>query len=272
MDLYARPTTVSPRGQETREIIDLHLTVTDPYQNILVHPVRSPSYRFMVAEWLWIWFGREDVASISRYNSRIKEFSDNGITFQGAYGPRIGVFSHRTISPWCHVVDRLVSDPDTRQAVLPIFREKDLTGGYTRDVPCTISIQFLYRNGQLETVVNMRSSDVWLGLVYDFFNFSMLANVMAANFGWQLGPLHMNLGSSHLYRTNFDKAAEVIKTYEVKTLRSPQLHSGPPYQLQSTLLGEDPTPMPQPWRNYGFVLKAPTNDAALELLTWLTNA
>src|SRR5712691_3901798 len=80
---------VSPQGHSCRELLGVSLRVEDLRANILVHPRRNLNYRFMVAEWLWIALGRNDVATVARYNPEIAQFSDDGLTFTGAYGPRL---------------------------------------------------------------------------------------------------------------------------------------------------------------------------------------
>lgn len=240
---------VRPRGKPCREMLGVQIRVSDATQNILVSEVRNPQYRFMVAEWLWIWFGHSDVATIARYNKHIAQFSDDGMSLHGAYGPRI-------MASWEDVQQKLMEDQDTRQAFIPIFSAGDLTAK-TKDVPCTTGIQFLIRNGRLETIVGMRSSDVWLGLPYDFFVFSMLANTMAAQLNLSLGGLVMNLGSSHLYESDVAQARSVSA---VSTLMSPVLIDHPPDHMDAILTGRERTRENDGWWTmYGRVLEATSN-------------
>src|SRR5258708_7099589 len=98
-----------PRNLETRELLNVQCVLHDALENIIVNQARDLNYRFMVAEWLWILFGRKDVSTIARYNKNIAQFSDDGVEFYGAYGPRIR-------SQWNHVVTALTDDADSRQA------------------------------------------------------------------------------------------------------------------------------------------------------------
>jgi thymidylate synthase len=252
---------VEPRGIQVRELTGVQLTLANPYANILLSSIRKPAYRFMVAEWLWIWFGRQDVATIAQYNSKIAQFSDDGKKFYGAYGPRIK-------RQWANVIAQLRKDPDTRQAVISIFDGL----AKTKDVPCTMTVQFLLRDGKLKTIVNMRSSDVWLGLPYDIFNFTMLANIAASELGVRLGTFQMNLGSSHLYATNFDAADEIIAASKaVGFLSSPQLKAGMPYGWLEQVLVNNAFSCALPscqstCCDYARALTAPTNREALEHL------
>jgi len=193
---------VSPRGNLTLEIPQKTISV-DMRFPVLVNSKRSLSYKFMAAEALWILTGDNRVESIAKYNSRIREFSDDGVTFFGAYGPRIA-------TQLDYVITKLRSDPDTRQAGLTIWRENPPA---TKDVPCTVAIFFNIRQDQINCHVFMRSSDAWLGVPYDVFNFSMLSyavcnylNNAVGEAKYSPGMLHLTAASSHLYSHNIEDA------------------------------------------------------------------
>jgi hypothetical protein len=95
------------------------------------------------------------------------------------------------------------------------------------DIPCTISLQWLLRWDKLHCTVNMRSSDAWLGLPYDYFTFSQLTNVLASRLRVPVGTITMNLASSHLYEENWHEAVSVC-VGNVGYLSSPPI----PYGVQ----------------------------------------
>lgn len=206
---------IAPRGIKTRELTGVSLHVEDSLNNILECAERNLSYRFMLAEFLWIIAGRHDVWSISKYNKNISKFSDDGEMFFGAYGPMV-------IDQLPYMIEKLTADPSTRQAVISIWRPNPPP---TKDVPCTLTYQCLYRDEKLHGIVTMRSSDIWLGLPYDFFNFSMLTNVLASALMVPVGTVTFNLGSSHLYDTDINKATQVMNLGRVDSVRSPHLMS-----------------------------------------------
>ena len=191
---------VAPRGQRVKEVLGLSLKIQDARDNIVVNPVRNLNFRFMVAEWLWIAFGLDDVRLLARYNSQMARFSDDGLILRGAYGPRLA-------SQWRYIAEALKRNPETRQAVATIWTPSPEP---SKDIPCTISLQFLLRDGALHTFANMRSSDAWLGLPYDVFTFSMLGNALAGELRVQPGPLHLHLASSHLYEAHWEKANAIV--------------------------------------------------------------
>jgi thymidylate synthase len=156
----------------------------------------------MAAEAAWILGGQDDAASIAPYSKEISRFSDDGQTFYGAYGPKV-------VAQWNYCLERLLTNHTTRQAVLSIWRENP--PGWTKDVPCTLSWQFLLRDGRLNLNSTMRSSDVWLGWPYDVFTQSMAILAMCCelvNHGVAATPGHVYLtaGSQHLYERNLAQA------------------------------------------------------------------
>ena len=247
--LYNHGEPVSPRGYETHELIGVQVRVDAMTKNILVHPARNLSYRFLVAEWLWIAAGRDDVASIAKYNKHIAQFSDTGVRFAGAYGPRIV-----PQIPWA--LEQL-RKPGSRQAVVQVWTP---TPAASKDIPCTLSWQLLARDGALHAVITMRSSDVWLGLPYDVFNFSMLTMGVAGELELTPGTLMFNLGSSHLYDRDRVKAYDVITAPNaLRCISSPQLPCQPP---ANEILNYD-SALAAPWAAYRNALLSLTNVGAL---------
>jgi thymidylate synthase len=194
---------VAPRGRNTLEIMQRTIAV-NMCKPVLTVPLRNMNYKFMAAEAYWILTGDDRVETIAPYNSRISEFSDDGVKFFGAYGPKI-------ISQLQYVVDKLIADPDSRQAGLTIWRENPPA---TKDYPCTVAIFCNIRDGKLNLNVFMRSSDLWLGVPYDVFNFSMLAHFICCKLNEQRTPenyispgtLFLTAASSHLYEHNCSDA------------------------------------------------------------------
>lgn len=226
------------RGRSTQELLGLTLYLDDSAQNILIHPVRNLNYRFMVAEWLWVALGRNRLADLTRYNSKMAAFSDDGLTLAGAYGPRL--------APQLSYLYRALADPDSRQAVATIWTPSP---PYSRDLPCTLALQFLLRRRALNLIVTMRSSDAWLGIPYDFFTFSMLQNSLAGTLGVARGWIQFNLGSSHLYREDMDKAQGLLFCDPLadEQLHSPRLDGPPPLVFNSLLEVQNKYSQIEPW-------------------------
>lgn len=204
----------SPRGMLTREILGAQIRLTDPRLNILDSTARGLNYRFQIAEWLWIMLGQNDTG-ITTFNRNLMKFSDDSERFAGAYGPKL-------IDQLSYVVEVLTEDPDSRQAIVNIWRERPRA---SVDVPCTLSFQFLIRDKALHMVTTMRSNDVYLGLPYDLFTFTMLQNYLSYVLNVNIGTYIHNVGSLHLYEQHFEKAGQIVYEQHYTHYKSPRIRN-----------------------------------------------
>lgn len=210
IEVMAKGDVVSPRGMRTLEM-QQHTVAVDMIRPVVRCPTRKLSEKFLGGEALWILTGDDRVETISRYNKRIADFSDDGVTFFGAYGPKF-------VNQVQYVVDKLIEDQHSRQAGMTFWRENPKK---TKDVPCTVAAFFNIRDNGSVPVLNanffMRSNDVWLGMPYDMFNFSMMANYVCGSINQRNvlnnfnligkrvlrpGTLFLTAASRHIYSTN----------------------------------------------------------------------
>lgn len=226
---------VAPRGQVTKELLQ-QTSVIDMRRPVVTLPERKLSTKFLGGEAYWILSGDNRVETIVPYNKNIINYSDDGQTFFGAYGPRI-------MSQLDYVVDKLKSDSDTRQAVLTIWRENPPG---TKDVPCTVAVNFMIRDHKLNCHVYMRSNDLWLGFPYDVFNFSMLSHLVCCRLNAfvvenggviiEPGTLYHTASSRHIYEQHFEQVRQLVgqytKQYDIATAVTNKLMT----------LGTDETP------------------------------
>lgn len=199
--------TSKPRGMEVQEVINGHYAV--PMPAFLDLKARNINLPFMFAEAAWIISGSNRLTDITPYMKMYANFSDDGKFLRGAYGPKV-------VDQLPYVVDSLVNDNDSRQAVMTMWRERP---GQSKDIPCTVSAQFLIRNDVLHAIFTMRSNDIILGFTYDVFTFSMIANAVRLllkerGIDVVLGDLHVNAGSLHIYERHYDEAIEWINAEE----------------------------------------------------------
>lgn len=194
-----------PRGLPTRELLGVQ-TVVDMSRPVLTVPKRELGYKFLCAEAAWIMSGDNRVSTIEKFSPVIKRFSDNGYNYFGSYGPKV-------VDQVAYVVDCLARDQWSRQAYMNIWREQPRV---TKDVPCTVGLQWMIRDGVLHCFDTMRSSDVWLGWPYDVFNMSMISlgicvlmrEVHGVELG--LGDLTLTAASQHIYGDTISKGKSVM--------------------------------------------------------------
>jgi thymidylate synthase len=211
-DVFRQPDFIcKPRGLKITEKLN-DSWIVDMDDPIITLPERKLSYSFMFGEAAWMLEGRNDVESVSKYVDGVKRFSDDGVTFFGAYGPKI-------ITQTSYILDTLLKDNDSRQAVLNIWRENPRS---SKDIPCTLSLQFILREASdelwLHTIATMRSNDAWLGTPYDTFNFSAISFYMVCwlnHFGLKckVGSLNIQAGSRHIYETDFKKLDSLFTSH-----------------------------------------------------------
>lgn len=188
---------VAPRGIRTREVSEpVCLELTNLDKNLVTNRGRKLNYVFALAEVLWIWAGDNSLSYLLHYNKKMAEFSDDGHTLYGAYGPRIK-------SQLENLSNKLMSDLNTRQGIITIWRENPPK---TKDTPCTVMMHFMVRDSMLHLTVYMRSNDIWLGFPYDIHTFTTIQKTLAAFLDVGYGTYHHVVGSLHMYESDFEKA------------------------------------------------------------------
>lgn len=210
-------TETSPRGQKTTECLGIRTCVDMSYP-VIVNARRKLGYKFMFAEAAWILSGDNRVATIKPYSKEIEKFSDDGLHFFGAYGPRF-------VDQIRHVLRALEIDQDSRQALMTFWRPNPPE---TKDVPCTINLHWMIRDGELHCFADMRSSDVWLGVPYDWFNFSMLTGYLIlllkerTGKKYELGTLYFYAHSQHIYERNFEYCVDICNERQDTLFQPPE--------------------------------------------------
>lgn len=232
----------SPRGQKIKENLAVTLILSNPRARLLSCQKRNTNYGFAVGEFLWYWQGKQDLETMLYYNKRMNAYSDDGKNLNSAYGFRLKDMTvGYDISPapgarrlpltqWEVAKRTLLSDSDSRRAVLSINEPADEVKAVTvgsKDVPCTLSLQFFVRNNRLDLHVHMRSNDVMWGLTYDLFSFTLFQECMMLELrkeekfkDLQLGKYYHTAGSLHLYEPHFEQALEIGREYSTSIVYS----------------------------------------------------
>ena len=224
--LFEEGDEVSPRGMLTKEITPATIVLTNPRKRVISSLIRKLNYGFMVAELVWMLRGSDSVDEIAHYMSGWKNFSDDGVTLNGAYGKRIfnwdsglhfdnnnGIHKEH-VNQFRQAYEQLKKDKDSRQATIVIFDpNKDYKE--TKDKPCTNLLRFSIRKNKLNMLVVMRSNDISKGSPYDIFNFTMMQEIMAGllsdalNEDIEVGTYTHVADSLHMYSSDFEMLENV---------------------------------------------------------------
>lgn len=186
----------------TYELTNTVLEIQKPSLINIHLPYRNLSKKYLMRELHWYWLGRNDVEYIGKVAQMWKHISDDGETNNSAYGYII----HKKYDKdqLLEVRDLLKKDPSSRKAVLSIF-DANIDKSKTRDLQCTIALQFLIRNNKLNMTVYMRSNDIYFGLPYDSIYFMTIQNWLAKELGYEVGSYIHNATSMHMYKRDIGK-------------------------------------------------------------------
>lgn len=205
------------RNGDTFEILNFKTKITNPYRRCVGGYGRNVNIFFLLAEALWIWAGRKDVAFLKLFNNQMGEYSDNGTDFYAAYGFRMrhyGIDSNTIIDDsskhhHSQSIDQikkallmLEKNPQDRRVVISIWNAELDLGTISKDLPCNDLLMLKVRNGELHSTIANRSNDLDWGLVTNIFQFSFITELMSNILGVGLGTQVHNSQSLHLYKDN----------------------------------------------------------------------
>jgi len=206
---------VDGRGGPTREALHVICKIREPRERWTIARIPPINPAFAIAELVWIISGRDDSAFLNRWNSKLPAFAGTGPKYDGAYGARLR--RHFEVDQIRRVCDALSSDPQSRQAVLQIWDPSaDLPGPdgspASPDIPCNVCSLLKVRAGRLEWTQIMRSNDLFLGLPYNFIQFTYLQEILAGCLQIAVGEYCHFADSLHIYEhdtTTFQRISTV---------------------------------------------------------------
>jgi thymidylate synthase len=229
--LLSRGERITPTKGSASELTGVLLEVANPRARLSRSEMRGRPFSCL-GEFCWYLAGSDRLDFIQYYIQDYQQFAD-GDTVYGAYGPRLR--NWRGTTQLCKVVDTLRQRPDSRQAVIQLFDATDVLEPHS-DVPCTCSLQFLLRGGNLHLVASMRSNDAYLGLPHDVFSFTMIQEIVARSVGADVGSYKHAVGSLHIYDTDRQRARRYLSEGWQTRLAMPPMPIGDPYASIDLLL------------------------------------
>jgi len=152
-----------------------------------------------------------------------KQVADNKGNINSNYGwcifsPENGFMSYHNIfaleafkdinsdCQYNRVRDELIANPNSRRAVM-IYTRPEMWLDYNRngrsDFMCTNTVQYLIRDNQLHSIVQMRSNDVVFGYRNDYAWQKFVLDSLAAELHMHPGNIYWNVGSLHVYERHF---------------------------------------------------------------------
>lgn len=208
IDVFDHGSDVVVRGKVTRELVGRITTLERPLERYLFLPKRHNDVFAQFAETMWVLAGRDDIAWLSKYLPRAPDYSDNGRTWHGAYGPRLRRWA-RDVDQLDKVRRLLSEDQASRRAIMVLFDPaQDFVD--SKDIPCNNWLSWIARDGKLDLSVAIRSNDVMWGFSgANAFECSILQELMAYWLELEVGCARYFATSFHLYDHHFSRARQI---------------------------------------------------------------
>lgn len=216
--------------------------ITNPLAREITIPERKWLKVLPYAESLWIASGRNDIAYIAHYLPRMKNFSDDGSTMRGGYGPRyrdyngnvedycnesLNVRQTGSVDQLRYVIECFKQEAETRRAVIsfgdPMKDDFDARGQLkdSKDIPCTRELHFMKQtdDNKLDLIVRMRSNDlIWGASAVNIFNYTFMQEYVSTILGLEVGNYYHIADNLHYYERHdsmIHKLAEVDECEEL---------------------------------------------------------
>lgn len=208
-DVLNQPEYVSsPRDMNIHEVTNAALIIADPRSCLYTNDKRSSQFKYIAAELVWYFTGRNDVDFISKFSKFWKTIDNGDGTVNSAYGNLIFTLkTSKNLNQYQWALNSLIEDKESRQAILHFNRPFHQWQG-NKDFVCTLAGIFMIRDNRLNFTVDMRSNDLVLGTPTDIAFFCLLQEQMLQHLKHYYPNLEMGtythiVHSLHIYEKHF---------------------------------------------------------------------
>jgi len=204
------------RGTKSREILDLALVIENPALCLYQNPVRSSQFKYIAAEFLWYYMGRNDAAFITKWAKFWDVIKNDDGTCNSAYGNLIfKTKNEHGISQYQWAIQSLIKDPNTRQAIMHFNMPVHQYDG-NKDFVCTMYVNVHIRNNKLNLKLNIRSNDALWGTPTDaaFFcslQMQILNHLKPTYPDLELGTYTHVADSYHIYDRHYELTEKMLQ-------------------------------------------------------------
>lgn len=206
--------TIEPLESRNGQVLEfptpIATTYAKPCERVVFYPERDANPFFHLMESLWMLAGRNDVEFVTDYVKTMEQYSDDGVTFNGAYGYRWRHQFGRDQLPI--IIRRLKEDPTDRRCVVSMWDGHHDLDLVSKDQPCNTHIYFKIRKNKLNMTVCNRSNDmIWGAYGANAVHFSVLQEYMAAMIGVEVGEYTQFSDNLHIYLNDVYERCKDIK-------------------------------------------------------------
>lgn len=213
---------IQTRNGSARFVNDITLQIDNPQRRHLSLDGRKYNIYQLMAETFWVASGSGEISPfLEFFLPRAKNYSDDGKTWHGAYGPRM--LAHGQLDDLITTFRR--EGLSTRRAILmiadPAFDNlRAIKENYDtetpKDIPCNREMAFYVVDNKLNAKVIQRSGDMIFGTgsinPFEFtFIQEMVYNMLLEYFPeLELGVYRWHITNAHIYSDYYDQAKTII--------------------------------------------------------------
>lgn len=215
--LWSDGITNHARGTTSKELLDVALQIEDPTQCLYSNDARGSQLKYIAAEFLWYYMGRNDVDFIAKWAKFWETIQNSDGTANSAYGNLI--FKEKNqydLTQYQWAIQSLMNDSNTRQAVMH-FNKPSHQYFSNKDFVCTMYANLHIRNNKLYMSVFMRSNDAVWGTPTDVAFFCSLQMQIHSHLKQfypelELGSYTHIANSYHVYDRHYDLAQRMMNS------------------------------------------------------------
>lgn len=218
------------RNGSVKQLFDVTFQILDPYSRHLHLEGRKSNIFQLIAETFWVMAGASQIKPyLSFFLPRAGNYSDDGETWHGAYGPRmyaynqiadaINDFKEDGINTRRSTITISDLQSDSKAAAEYLYGE----GYKLKDKPCNREIHFYVDNGKFCAKTIQRSGDLLFGagsinpFEFTFLQELMFNEVKKIHPDLELGHYAWHVTNAHVY-SEFESQVDAVLTTPQTTL------------------------------------------------------
>ena len=185
-------------GRVCKEVLNLSICILDPTKG-----TREPIEELRKFK-KWVYPPIEEIKEIA-----LEKKSNPAYTY--SYGPRIFNFQEKIDQINNYVIPLLKNNPYSRRGVVSFWDPTSDSITYKKDVPSLLSIDFLIRDGKLNTTYYIRSNDLFFGFPANVYQLFIIQEYVANQLDIPIGSLTIFSASAHIFDDQFENIQDIIK-------------------------------------------------------------
>jgi len=195
-------------GTPTRKVFGRFWTCDDVVDDFPLLTTKRVHFKSVVAELIWFLSGSTNVKPLQEMGCTIW---DEWAKLDGYLGPIYGKQWRDWFDYSCgdnidqiqNVIGLLEKEPNSRRMIVSAWNVADLDDMALQ--PCHYAFQLQVQDGDLNMMVNMRSTDIFLGMPFNISSYALLLRMFAHVTGFRARRLCFSLGDLHIYENHMEQ-------------------------------------------------------------------